>query len=94
MKKIINESQLAKIVEIATKNALKKLIKESVEDNVFYRVQLCSDEGEELDNGEDFPTYEEAVQYLSTINPEIGERIEIYKMEENEDKIDFIDQVY
>lgn len=87
----LTENQLHNVI----KESVKRVLRES-EDNsgVFYRVQLCYDNGGEANNGEDFPTYREALQYLRNIEPEMGERVEIYKMHDNGNQVDFIDQMY
>ena len=86
----LSEAQLHKLI----RESVKKVLRENSNlDGVFYRVQLCYDEGGEVTNGEDFSTYAEAVQYLRSIEPEIGEHVEIYKMRENGNQVDFIDQM-
>lgn len=86
----LTESQLHRVI----KESVKRVLKEHDNlDGTFYRVQLCYDEGGEASNGEDFPTYAEAIQYLRSIEPEMGEHVEIYKMRENANQVDFIDQM-
>lgn len=60
----------------------------------FYRVQLCDNDGGERSMPEDFASYEEALDYARKLHPNMGERVEIYKMRESGRKVDFVDQVY
>ena len=59
----------------------------------FYRVVKCNVEGGEISNPEDFLSYEEAKKYASKLEltPKMGECVEIYKMRDIADSIEFVD---
>lgn len=86
----LTEAQLHKLI----KESVSKVLRESIDDDAFYRVQLCSKNGGETAMPEDFPSYEEALDYARNLHPSMGERVEIYKMCERGGKVDFIDQVH
>lgn len=77
------------------KQQKKKTMKEDInDDDAFYRVQVCDKNGGERAMPEDFPSYEEALDYARNLHPSMGECVEIYKMCERGGKVDFIDQVH
>ena len=90
----LTEGQLHKIIN----ESVKKVLREAEDINnqdAFYRVQVCYDDGGESCMPEDFPTYQEALQYAETLKPEMGERVEIYLMQDDDNgHVDFVDQPY
>lgn len=99
----LSETQLHAVIKNSVNRVLaemelkpkKKAMKEGInDDDAFYRVQVCDKNGGERAMPEDFPSYEEALDYARNLHPSMGECVEIYKMRERGGKVDFIDQVH